>query len=59
MELAAVGSGSKASTQYASEWIALFIGLELGALSHSLSDWGGSYKRFQSVVCCLVAKLRT
>jgi len=39
---------AKASTQYASEWIALFIGLELGALSHSLSDWGGStYKRFQ------------
>jgi uncharacterized metal-binding protein len=28
------------------EWIALGIGLELGALSHSLSDWlGSSYKR--------------
>lgn len=30
------------------EWLALFIGLELGAMSHSLCDWGGSaYKRFQ------------
>ncbi len=28
--------------------IALFAGLELGAMSHSLSDWGGStYKRFK------------
>ena len=35
-------------SQHSSEWIALFIGLELGAMSHSLSDWGGSaYKRFQ------------
>jgi len=34
--------------QYPTEWIALFIGLELGAMSHSLSDWGGSaYKRFK------------
>lgn len=33
---------------YLSEWLALFIGLELGAMSHSLCDWGGSaYKRFQ------------
>jgi len=30
-----------------------YLGLELGAMSHSLSDWGGSaYKRFQSRVCC-------
>jgi uncharacterized metal-binding protein len=30
------------------EYIALFFGLELGAMSHSLSDWGGSaYKRVQ------------
>jgi uncharacterized metal-binding protein len=34
--------------QYDTEYIALFLGLELGAMSHSLSDWGGSaYKRFQ------------
>ncbi len=33
---------------YPTEYIALFLGLELGAMSHSLSDWGGSaYKRFQ------------
>ncbi|MBN3924509.1 metal-binding protein [Nostoc sp. NMS4] len=32
--------------QYDTEYIALFLGLELGAMSHSLSDWGGSaYKR--------------
>ncbi|MGJ5672798.1 MAG: metal-binding protein [Nostochopsis sp.] len=30
------------------ELLALFLGLELGAMSHSLSDWGGSaYKRVQ------------
>jgi uncharacterized metal-binding protein len=34
--------------QYHTEYIALFFGLELGAMSHSLSDWGGSaYKRVQ------------
>ncbi len=34
--------------QYNTEYIALFLGLELGAMSHSLSDWGGSaYKRVQ------------
>ncbi|MBD2677994.1 MULTISPECIES: metal-binding protein [Nostoc] len=33
---------------YDTEYVALFLGLELGAMSHSLSDWGGSaYKRFQ------------
>jgi uncharacterized metal-binding protein len=32
---------------YATEFLALFLGLELGAMSHSLSDWGVSaYKRF-------------
>ncbi|MBD1907995.1 metal-binding protein [Funiculus sociatus GB2-A5] len=36
------------SSQYPSEWMALFAGLELGAMSHSFSDWGGSaYKRLQ------------
>ncbi|KDR55268.1 MULTISPECIES: metal-binding protein [Limnospira] len=31
------------------EWIAIFCGLELGAMSHYLSDWGSSiYKRLQS-----------
>ena len=30
------------------EWLALYLGLELGAMSHSLSDWSGStYKRFK------------
>jgi uncharacterized metal-binding protein len=33
---------------YGTEFLALFLGLELGAMSHSLSDWGGSaYKRMQ------------
>ncbi|MBC1236334.1 metal-binding protein [Nostoc sp. 2RC] len=33
---------------YDTEYVALFLGLELGAMSHSLSDWSGSaYKRFQ------------
>ncbi|MBE9008332.1 metal-binding protein [Fortiea sp. LEGE XX443] len=33
---------------YGTECLALFIGLEIGAMSHSLSDWGGSaYKRVQ------------
>jgi uncharacterized metal-binding protein len=31
------------------EWISLFTGLELGSMSHYLSDWGGSsYKRFKA-----------
>lgn len=35
--------------EYPREWAALFVGLELGAMSHSLSDWGGStFKRFKS-----------
>jgi len=42
MELAAVGSGSKSIDSIRQRVVALFIGLELGALSHSLSDWGGS-----------------
>ena len=30
------------------EFLAVYIGLELGAMSHYLSDWGGSaYKRFK------------
>ncbi|MBD2435852.1 metal-binding protein [Nostoc sp. FACHB-110] len=33
---------------YSPEFLALFLGLELGAMSHSLSDWGGSfYKKVQ------------
>jgi uncharacterized metal-binding protein len=33
---------------YYPEFLALFLGLELGAMSHSLSDWTGSaYKRVQ------------
>ncbi len=35
-------------TRYGAEFLALFLGLELGAMSHSLSDWSGSaYKRFK------------
>ncbi|AFZ59763.1 metal-binding protein [Anabaena cylindrica FACHB-243] len=33
---------------YYGEFFALFVGFELGAMSHSLSDWSNSaYKRFQ------------
>jgi len=33
---------------YATEFFALFLGMELGAMSHSLSDWSNStYKRFK------------
>ncbi|MDJ0733874.1 MAG: metal-binding protein [Nostocaceae cyanobacterium] len=33
---------------YATEFLALFLGMELGAMSHSLSDWSNSaYKRFK------------
>jgi len=32
--------------EYRGAWFALWVGLELGAMSHSLSDWGSSfYKR--------------
>lgn len=35
-------------TQYSTQWIAFYLGLEIGAMSHSVSDWGGSnYKRFK------------
>ncbi|HBE33977.1 MAG TPA: metal-binding protein, partial [Cyanobacteria bacterium UBA11368] len=33
------------------EFFAVFLGLELGAMSHYVSDWGGSaYKRFKGKV---------
>ncbi len=33
---------------HSKEFLALFVGLELGAMSHSISDWSNSaYKRFQ------------
>lgn len=36
-------------SQHKAEGIALLLGLELGAMSHSLSDWGGSaIKRFKN-----------
>lgn len=36
------------STEYTTEWIAVYLGLELGAMSHSLSDWSSSAsKRFK------------
>jgi uncharacterized metal-binding protein len=35
-------------SSYSTEFLALLLGLEVGAMSHSLSDWSGSaYKRFQ------------
>jgi uncharacterized metal-binding protein len=43
-----LGETVKRSLVYKHEFLALFLGLELGAMSHSLSDWTGSaYKRFQ------------
>jgi uncharacterized metal-binding protein len=34
--------------QHTAEFLALFLGLETGAMSHSVSDWTGSaYKRFK------------
>ncbi|MEH1911984.1 metal-binding protein [Nostoc sp.] len=42
------GTVGRSLVDYDTEYIALFVGLELGAMSHSLSDWGGSaYKRVQ------------
>ncbi|MBE9054503.1 metal-binding protein [Sphaerospermopsis sp. LEGE 08334] len=42
------GSVGKTISIYYGELFALFLGCELGAMSHSLSDWTGSaYKRFQ------------
>lgn len=36
-------------SQHSTEWLATFIGLELGAMSHYLSDWVNSaYKRIQT-----------
>lgn len=33
-------------SHHRSAWLALWVGLELGAMSHSFSDWGGSlYQR--------------
>lgn len=44
----ASGTVTSTLTHYSTEFLALLIGLELGAMSHSLSDWGGSaYKRVQ------------
>ncbi|MBW4675856.1 MAG: metal-binding protein [Desmonostoc geniculatum HA4340-LM1] len=41
------GSVGRSLVNYDTEYIALFLGLELGAMSHSLSDWSGSaYKRY-------------
>ncbi|MGB3266819.1 MAG: metal-binding protein [Microcoleus sp.] len=44
---AVLGWGRSISEHYI-EILAVYIGLELGAMSHYLSDWGGSaYKRFK------------
>ena len=40
------GTVGRSLTSYSTEVLALFLGMELGAMSHSLSDWGNSaYKR--------------
>jgi uncharacterized metal-binding protein len=42
------GSVGKIISVHYGEFLALFLGCELGAMSHSLSDWSNSaYKRFQ------------
>ncbi|PIG92493.1 metal-binding protein [Gloeocapsopsis sp. IPPAS B-1203] len=43
-----VTASRRSLLQNTAEWICLFGGLELGAMSHSLSDWSSSaYKRIQ------------
>ncbi|OKH29296.1 metal-binding protein [Chroogloeocystis siderophila] len=43
-----VAQSRRSLVQNAAEWFYLFLGLELGAMSHSLSDWSCSaYKRLQ------------
>ena len=40
-------AAKRSLSQDTDKWFALFLGLELGAMSHSISDWGSSaYKRF-------------
>ena len=40
-------AAKRSLSQDTDKWFALFLGLELGAISHSISDWGSSaYKRF-------------
>lgn len=40
--------GVRSLFKHSAEFIALFVGMELGSMSHSFSDWGGSaYKRYQ------------
>jgi uncharacterized metal-binding protein len=42
------GTAGRTISIYYGEFLALFLGCELGAMSHSFSDWTGSaYKRFQ------------
>ncbi|HEY9750713.1 MAG TPA: metal-binding protein [Allocoleopsis sp.] len=45
----ATGLAQQSVLQYSPEIMALCLGLELGALSHSCSDWlGSAYKRYQT-----------
>ncbi|BAY28390.1 hypothetical protein NIES2107_02180 [Nostoc carneum NIES-2107] len=40
------GTVERSLTSYGTEFLALFLGMELGAMSHTLSDWSNStYKR--------------
>jgi uncharacterized metal-binding protein len=42
-------SAARSLTHHRSEWLALCLGLELGAMSHVVSDWGNStYKRYKA-----------
>ncbi|MDY6937219.1 MAG: metal-binding protein [Cyanobacteriota bacterium] len=47
--LARVGTGVVRSLRvYSGEWLAWGLGVEIGAMSHSVCDWGSSlYKRFR------------
>jgi uncharacterized metal-binding protein len=43
-----VTTSQRSLTHNAAEWFYLFLGLELGAISHSVSDWSiSAYKRLQ------------
>jgi len=41
-----IQSAARSLTHHSAEWLAIYFGLELGAMSHAVSDWGSSaYKR--------------
>lgn len=43
--------------QSTDEWIAFYLGLEVGAMSHTISDWGiSTYKSYKKGSCCLLPR---